>query len=110
MFIIYLREEGKEIKEITPFEDVFNRLHIAEPEDYFDLGFEACVLFLEKPETSSKVIINNLQGFDYYSNRVFVPFVINEDVYNDKPENIDLLQLIDNKHIGINKEMCMCWC
>ena len=87
MKYIVCKYEGKEVEEITPFQDIFNRLYIAEGNDYFDLGFEACVLFLEKPETSSKVIINNLQGFDYYSNRVFVPFVINEDVYNELLNN-----------------------
>ena len=72
--------EGKEIIELTPFEETLNQLMNAKEKDYFDLGFEACILFLERSETSTQTLARYLKMIDYYSNRAFVPLVLNEGI------------------------------
>lgn len=89
MKYLLCKYEGKEVKEITPFEDVFNRLFIADYDNYFELGFEACRLFLERPETSGEIIAKSIQSFDYYSNRSFAPIAINDGVYKFLMENLN---------------------
>ena len=84
-----LKKEGIEVKEVSPFEDIYNRFYIAELDDYFDLGFEACRIYLEDPTSGGEVIAKNLKSFDYYSNRTFVPFALNERIYKDLMGNLN---------------------
>ena len=88
MKYLLLKSEGEEVREITPFEDVFNRLYIADPDNYYELGFEACQLFLEREETSGEIVAKSLKGFDYYSNRSFAPLAINKEIYDSLMNNL----------------------
>ena len=80
MKYILMRFEGKEIEEVTPFEEVFNQMSLCKEKKFFDLGFEACILYLEKRETSTKILSRYLKAYDYYSNKAFIPLVLNEGI------------------------------
>ena len=79
---IVKKSVDKKDEEITPFEEVFNQLLMCYADQYFELGFEIISLFKENKELNAKSMYKFLNDFDYYSNKAFIPFVIDDDVYN----------------------------
>lgn len=65
----------------TPFEEMFHQMSNLMTREYFDLGFEMMNVFFEKEETNTKSVYQFLRGYDYYTNKAFIPLVLNQDIF-----------------------------
>ena len=92
MKYLSMKYSGNLSKEKTPFENEFDKLLDSTPKEYYPLGFEVVSLFKEDADNNTKTVYRFLNDYDYYSNKAFIPLVMDEEVFKKLIENANYQQ------------------